>query len=641
MRGFYLILVLLLLSSSLCAIAQEEELILNYHSEITVQLDGSLNVTENIKVRSLGHDINRGIFRSFPVRYRDKYNNQITVGFKVLGVKKNGINEPYKVIRQGDFEVIRIGDEHTILEPGIYSYSISYETNRQIGFFKDFDELYWNAIGSEWSFKILEASARITLPPGGIMGQYAAYSGKSGNSDCDCIIEKESESALFVKVNDNLLPGEGLTIATSWQKGIITPPTQTDKTKTFFRDNAGIFYLAIGFILALVYYFYAWNRVGRDPHKGGIYPQFDPPNGLDAASMRYLYKMSFDTQTYVAAIVEMATKGWLKIIEEKKKKFNLEKTAANIETPNTGYLIVLQKLFPLGLQEISLEQKEHKKIGGAMRGLQQDLYARLHGAYFKNNYLWAIPGFLISVLSLLLAIKYTFPNLLEIEKTMLILGLVICFFLTILLGKIFDTLLEYQDKGHIKTSTLLVEGILLLIIVGLPAYVVYYFNLSPAFGFLFFFILLGIVNAIFIQLMNAPTVSGRKIMDEIEGFRMYLNAAEKPLLETYNPPGITPEIFEKLLPFAIALEVGEAWGKAFERKLESLGEDQNNRSYYRPIWYTGSAFTAGSMVGFSDNLNSSFGSALATSSSPPGGSSGSGGGGSAGGGGGGGGGGGW
>jgi uncharacterized membrane protein len=141
--------------------------------------------------------------------------------------------------------------------------------------------------------------------------------------------------------------------------------------------------------------------------------------------------------------------------------------------------------------------------------------------------------------------------------------------------------------------------------------------------------------------MKAPTVKGRKLMDEIEGFRMYLNAAEKPLLETYNPPGVTPEVFEKFLPYAIALEVGEAWGKAFEKSLTGLGEEYQNRSSYRPIWYTGSAFTAGSLATFSSDLSSTFGSAIANSSSPPGSSSGSGGGGSAGGGGGGGGGGGW
>jgi uncharacterized membrane protein YgcG len=622
-------------------IAQDQEEIIKYHSEISVQTDGSLKVTETIKVSSLGNEIRRGIYRSFPVKYRDQYNNQIRVGFEVLEVKKDGTNEPFEVIRQGDFEVIRIGDANTLLDPGIYTYTISYETNRQIGFFENFDELYWNAIGTEWVFPILDASARITLPPGGVMGQYAAYAGYKGSTDCLCDIIKESDRSLFVKVKGTLYPGEALTLAASWQKGLIEPPTRADKTKDFFRDNAGIFLLSIGLILVFLYYYYAWYKVGRDPYKGGIYPMFEPPEGLDAAASRYLYKMRFDSQTYVSAIVEMATLGLLKITEEKRKKYKLEKSADTAENSNPSYQKIMALLFPTGQQEISLDQKEHKKIGGAMRSLKNDLYFRLHGSHFKNNYMWIVPGILISGLSLVLALKYTIPNLLESEKGVLIAGIALSFVLLILLGKIVFTVMSFLDKGHANVRSLVVQGIFLVIFLAVPVYFIQDMNIQLPYGFLFAFLLLGLSNLIFIPLIKAPTVKGRKIMDAIEGFRMYLNAAEKPLLEMYNPPGITPEIFEKYLPYAIALDVGEAWGKAFEKKLDSIGENKNSRSGYYPHWYAGTAFTAGSLAGFSDTLNSSFGSALANSSSPPGSSSGSGGGGSSGGGGGGGGGGGW
>ena len=276
-----------------------------------------------------------------------------------------------------------------------------------------------------------------------------------------------------------------------------------------------------------------------------------------------------------------------------------------------------------------------------MRSLKSELYSRLHGSYFENNYAWLIPGILLSVLSLILAFKYTIPNLLEAEKGILIGGVALSFVLLVFLGKIVFTVMSYLDKGHAGLRSLLVQGFFLVVFLGVPAYFIQDFNIQLPYGFLILFLLLGLSNIIFIPLMKAPTVKGRKIMDEIEGFRMYLNAAEKPLLETYNPPGITPEIFEKYLPYAIALGVGEAWGQALEKKLDSIGENTNSRSGYYPLWYTGTALTAGSLAGFSDNLNSSFGSVLANSSSPPGSSSGSGGGGSSGGGGGGGGGGGW
>ncbi|MEX2566485.1 MAG: DUF2207 domain-containing protein, partial [Cyclobacteriaceae bacterium] len=117
--------------------------------------------------------------------------------------------------------------------------------------------------------------------------------------------------------------------------------------------------------------------------------------------------------------------------------------------------------------------------------------------------------------------------------------------------------------------------------------------------------------------------------------------AEKPILESYNPPGVTPEIFEIYLPYAIALGVGEAWGKAFENKLEEIYGQKDKGSHYHPAWYTGAGFQAASLSGFSKTLGNSFGAALSNSASPPGSKSGSGGGGRSGGGGGGGGGGGW
>ncbi|MEX0883201.1 MAG: DUF2207 domain-containing protein, partial [Cyclobacteriaceae bacterium] len=164
MKIYQFIVFFAFLFSFLTAYSQESEEILDYHSEVDIQIDGSLLVTENIKVRSTGNAIQRGIFRSFPVAYKDRYNNRIRVGFKVNEVTKDGKPEPYQIIRQGDYEVVRIGDEQLYLSPDIYDYTIKYETNRQVGFFEDFDELYWNAIGDQWDFKILNATARINLP---------------------------------------------------------------------------------------------------------------------------------------------------------------------------------------------------------------------------------------------------------------------------------------------------------------------------------------------------------------------------------------------------------------------------------------------------------------------------------------------
>jgi uncharacterized membrane protein len=146
-----------------------------------------------------------------------------------------------------------------------------------------------------------------------------------------------------------------------------------------------------------------------------------------------------------------------------------------------------------------------------------------------------------------------------------------------------------------------------------------------------------LVNALFYQLLKAPTRLGRRIMDEAEGFRMYLAFAEKDRLDILNPPEKTPELFEKYLPYALALGVENQWNERFAGVLEKAAEDGT----YRPGWYHSRSWVSGDVAHLGSSLGGAFSGAISSASTAPGSSSGSSGGGSSGGGGGGGGGGGW
>jgi uncharacterized membrane protein len=147
-----------------------------------------------------------------------------------------------------------------------------------------------------------------------------------------------------------------------------------------------------------------------------------------------------------------------------------------------------------------------------------------------------------------------------------------------------------------------------------------------------------VVIVVFAILMKQPTGLGRKLLDEMDGFKEYLEIAEKDELNLRNPPEKTPALFEKYLPFALALGVEQKWSERFARILAELRAPDG--SPYHPAWYHGSWNNLNSGLSAS-TLASSLGGAISSSVSAPGSSSGSGGGGSSGGGGGGGGGGGW
>jgi uncharacterized protein (TIGR04222 family) len=146
-------------------------------------------------------------------------------------------------------------------------------------------------------------------------------------------------------------------------------------------------------------------------------------------------------------------------------------------------------------------------------------------------------------------------------------------------------------------------------------------------------VLMVLVIVVFSILMRRPTGIGRRILDQAAGFRDYLEIAEKEEMNLRNPPEKTPELFERYLPFALAMGVEHRWAERFAAIFAGL-RGPGDASYH-PSWYSG-AWNASNFSRTTSALTGGLGSAISSSVKAPGSSSGSGGGGSSGGGGGGG-----
>ena len=146
-----------------------------------------------------------------------------------------------------------------------------------------------------------------------------------------------------------------------------------------------------------------------------------------------------------------------------------------------------------------------------------------------------------------------------------------------------------------------------------------------------------LTNFAFFHWLKAPTLLGRRLIDEVEGFKRYVEIAEKHELDYRYPEGRTPALFERYLPVAVALGIEAQWAEQFSEIIAAAAAHDG----YAPTWYHGSHWQPNRLTSFSTSLGSAFSGAVAASSAPPGSSSGGGGGGFSGGGGGGGGGGGW
>lgn len=168
------------------------------------------------------------------------------------------------------------------------------------------------------------------------------------------------------------------------------------------------------------------------------------------------------------------------------------------------------------------------------------------------------------------------------------------------------------------------------------AYVLRDSPFNPVPGLLFFIASAGIIS-VMRPLMASYTEKGADLTGKVLGLRLYMNTAEKARLEMFNPPEETPRLFERLLPYALALGVADTWADRFEKILSA--------SQYQPAWYDGPSpyifMNGGGLSRFSSNLQSQMTSSMRSPVEAPGSSSGSFGGGFSGGGGGGGGGRGW
>jgi len=606
--------------------APAEERILSFDSVIAVSREGTLEITETIRVHAEGVNIRRGIYRDFPTIYPRADGGQVIVGFAFDSATRDGAPETWRVENRSNGVRIYLGSASRTLPPGDHVYELRYRTDRQMGFFADHDEIYWNVTGNGWGFTIERATARVRLPdeiPRDDI-QLEAYTGPQGAKGAAFTARLDNGVPLFTTTK-HLKPGEGLTIVAAWPKGYITAnlenpaPLTSNRTSPGFdherdagqarggqgsdgaspwgspaeailkrelpHDDRPVAFGLIGLALLIGYYYFIWNRVGRDPPGRVIIPEYEMPAKQSPASMRYLLRMGYDTECFAAAILSLAVKGYLRIEQDSGilgfgKTFTLVRESAPATTALTAdETRLLAKLFEGG-ESLELKQQNHRRVRGAQSAHEAVLDSNYQRGFFAINGGWHFLGIVLSLVVIAAAVLQPgnspfWPH----------------WFLTTPLGWI---------------------------------------TIASAVAAL-------VANGVFGKLLKAPTVAGQSALDHIRGFRMYLEVAEGEELKRLEkpPPKLTPQLFQSYLPAALALGVEQKWAERFARELELDPES------YRPTWYAGSGWNPASMAGFSSQLGTSLSGAIASSSTAPGSSSGSGGGGSSGGGGGGGGGGGW
>src|SRR5690606_32056595 len=367
-----------------------------------------------------------------------------------------------------------------------------------------------------------------------------------------------------------LAPGEGLTIVLSFPKGVVAEPERMQRIGWFLRDNAGVLVALAGLLLVAAWCLVRWHRVGRDPRGGVVIARYEPPEGHSPGGLRYMLKMGADMRAFSADILALAVDGGLRIEREDKvlkDAWALHRIPGRTP-PRGGPLGALAAgLFPADKDAIALDKRNATALQKVRTAYFDALKKQYQPAMFQSNAGSVAIAALIGALAIGVA---------------------------------------FGISGGAGLPWII--GCMLLM-----------FAIVIAFAFL----------------VRAPTPAGRKLLDEIEGLKLYLGVAEKDDLARMQGPGAEPRLdaerYERLLPYAVALDVEDAWTGKFTL---AVGAAAAAASASAITWYHGGAIT--DMGSFANSIGSSLSSQIASSATPPGSSSGGGGGGFAGGGGGGG-----
>ncbi len=556
------------------ALAQQGERILDYTIEVTVNRDGALDVVEDIAVRAEGTQIRRGIYRDFPTRYRDRAGNNVVVGLDVRGVERDGASELWFTEQRANGVRINTGgDDFLPRLPGEYRYTLRYRTTRQLGFFADHDELYWNAIGTGWDFAIERGGVEVRLPEAVPVErmQVEAYTGPQGARGRAYSARVTAPGVARFELTAPLGPREGLTIVVSFPKGVVAEPTQAERAGWLLADNRGVLVALVGLMLLLTYVVRRWRRVGRDPSAGVVIARYEPPKGRSPAELRFLKRRRYDTRCFTSDLLTAAVDGSVRIESEERllrsDRWRLERTAGGETGRFASVTALINGLFPAGAGTLELAKKNASRLQAAHRAHSKVLDERLHRSHFNRN-----------------------------------------------LGSI-------------------VAAIAIAVATGVIA-----FAISGGGGAPFIIgivLLMALVVIVFGVLVEAPTLEGRKLLDEIAGLKLYLGVAERDELAGMQGPNAPPPLdahrYEMLLPYAVALDVEEAWTNKFTA---AVGAAAAAEVTTRMAGYHGPHAT--NLGGLVDAVGDGLSASIASSATPPGSSSGGGGGGFSGGGGGGG-----
>jgi uncharacterized membrane protein len=474
-----------------------------FHTEVTITPDGTVDVVETFQAHFEGTW--NGLYRTIPIEYTTAQGLNYSLFVDVVNVEdESGNSLRYETSHADGYLKLKIYE--TDATDVTRTIVVHYRTSDALKFFPDHDELYWNVTGNDWDMPIENVSASIVLPAG-VTGLHAlAFTGSYGSKSQDAKVEINT-SRVDIEMTRTLEFHEGLTVVIGWDKGFVHEPTAGEKFVQFLRSNWPLVIPFVAFFLM----FWIWWTHGRDPRRNPIAVKYEPPDDLTPGEVGTLVDGSAAMRDITATLVDMGVRGYI-TIEQKENKHMMGLYA------DKTYTFHLKKPF------------------SEWKGLKSHELSLL-AALFTNG--------AIDEVSLADLQNHFYKDLPAIKDGLL------------------DSMLEHGYYLHRPDNVRggwmaggIIVGVLLAIVGnGIAAGL----GMAPL-PFIISGIATGLVMLVFGYFMPARTDKGERALEGALGFEDFLQHVESDRITRIEK---TPEMFEKFLPFAMALGVEKKWVGAF------------------------------------------------------------------------------
>ncbi|GKS65822.1 hypothetical protein YTPLAS72_31260 [Nitrospira sp.] len=517
-----------------------------FHADIQVLSDGDLIVTETIRPRFTGSW--NGLKRDIPVEYRTPQGFNYTLLLDLISVTdEHHIPLKYETSRDRHYRSFKVwlpGAQNTTK-----TLILTYRVSNGLKYFEEHDELYWNITGDEWDVPIESAGARILLPAAATGVKALAFSGAYGAREQEAEVRITGPEILY-QMTRPLGFREGLTAVVGWDKGTIAEPTSLQLAGLFLRSNwpVAIPMVVCGLMWRL------WYVRGRDPHLRPIAVAYEPPAQLTPAELGTLIDNSPDLRDITATLVDLAVRGFLRIEERQESQF------LGLWSSTSFALHRIRS----SIEWADLRPHERTIMNGIFSNGNTTVVTL---ADLKNRFYIYLDGIKSSLFDQLLKKGYYAARPDRVRFIYMAIGIAV-------------TITSFYGAAILQEH----YGIALQI--GLAA------------GLLSGLIIVG-----FGWSLPARTVRGTRVLEQVLGFEEFLTRVES---DRYARVIKTPQMFERFLPFAMALGVEQNWVRAFEGIYTQP-----------PTWYQGTDLASFRPVRFVGNLSQMSATTQAVMTSAP------------------------